>query len=189
MPLQIYVDDPPGAGFLAHSVLNEASSLNGYRQRWIGPGGFATVNNPNADTALSTSGAETCQIIIVHKRRGLGALGHYFALNKPHQIVRGVTQMIAGLGGQPVAAVVFAAGEIGVPATQQEYKLTIVGRVRALCPGASVDWPAAPSTGGHWGAAYYLPLAEEIALFESQPKGGGFEGMGDGPNGFTLHNY
>ena len=97
--------------------------------------------------------------------------------------------MIGRLGGQPVAAVVFAAGEWAVGADRQEYQLTIVGRVRALCPGALVEWPAGPRRGGHWGAAYYLPIEEEIGFFESQP--GGFAGLGhrDPAGGIGVEAY
>ena len=188
MPLEVFLDVPPGNNPLAHSVYYEASSIDFDRRFWVGPGGFAIANNPNDDTALGTSGAGPCQIIIVHKGRGRGALGHYFAHPNPNQIVRGVCQMVGLLGVGPIVAVVFAAGEVGVGNTQQEYQLTIVGRVRALCPGARVEWPTGPRNGaGHWGAGYYLPFAEEIGLFESQP--GGFEGAGGIANGISLHNY
>jgi hypothetical protein len=45
--------------------------------------------------ALATSGAGPCQIIIVHKGPGHGALGHYAGHYEPHWIVRGVSQMVA----------------------------------------------------------------------------------------------
>jgi hypothetical protein len=188
MPLQIYCDEPPGAGFLAYDTLNQTDAVNRLRKYWITMGGFAVANNLNDDTALATSGAGPCQIIIVHKGRGRGALGHYAGHDDAHWIVRGVSQMIRGLGGHPVADVVFAAGEIGAAAAQQKYKDIILDWVRILCPGAQVHWPAGPSTGGHWGAAYYLPLAEEIGLFESQPDGG-WEGFGDAANGITVCDY
>jgi hypothetical protein len=150
-------------------------------------GGFAIASNPTEATALATSGAGGCQIIIVHKGPGRGALGHYAGHNDAHWIVRGVSQMIRVLGGHPVADVVFAAGDIGVGATQQKYQQTILDWVRVQCPGARVSWPA----GGPWGAAYYLPLTEEIALFESQPDGGGWDGGGDldAQSGIRIHDY
>jgi len=109
---------------------------------WILMGGFAIASNPTEATALATSGAGGCQIIIVHKGPGRGALGHYAGHNDAHWIVRGVSQMIRVLGGHPVADVVFAAGDIGVGATQQKYQQTILDWVRVQCPGARVSWPA-----------------------------------------------
>lgn len=187
MPLQVYVDEPPGNNPLAHSVYVEASSLDSKRHRWVGYGGFGVAQNLNDETALGTSGAGPCQIIIVHKALGRGALGHYPAHNDPAEIVRGVQQMIAQLGHGPVAAVVFAAGEIGEGITQRAYEITIIGRVRALCPGAQIQWPRGPRAGGAWGAGYYLPLTEEIGLFRDQP--GKFGGAGDAASGITLHDY
>jgi hypothetical protein len=95
--------------------------------------------------------------------------------------------MIRELGGHPVADVVFAAGDIGVGATQQKYQETILDWVRVQCPGARVSWPA----GGPWGAAYYLSLIGEIALFESQPDGGGWDGGGDldAQSGIRIYDY
>jgi len=152
---------------------------------------FAVANNPNDDTALATSGAGPCQIIIVHKGPGHGALGHYAGHYEPHWIVRGVSQMVAALGPGNIAGVVFAAGEIGVGATQREYKRTILDWVHYQHPGAQVHWPAGPGPGKHWSAAYYLPRAEEIALFDGDLQGGGWAGGGDGDtqSGITAFDY
>ena len=57
MPLQIYVDEPPGNNPLAHSVYNEASNVDPNSRLWVDVGGFAFANNPNQETALATSGA------------------------------------------------------------------------------------------------------------------------------------
>jgi hypothetical protein len=187
MPLQISHEDADYGFFVACDVLSRTSSVDYYRKYWVLMGGFAMANNPAQDTALATSGAAGCQIIIVHKGPGRGALGHYAGHDDPHWIVRGVSQMIRALGGHPIAEVVFAAGVIGEDAVQQKYQDTILDWVRIVCPGAQVRWPA----GGPWGAAYYLPRTEEIALFESQLDGGGWDGGGDldAQSGVTIYDY
>jgi hypothetical protein len=189
MPLQIYSDEGTFAS-AAPSVVVETSQVDVRRRYWILMGGFGVANSLQEDTALATSGAASCQIIIVHKGPGHGALGHYAALEDPQWIVRGVSQMTKALGGPPIADVVFAAGEIGAGDTQEQYRNTILRWVRTLCPGALVHWPTAAAD-KHFGVAYYLPLAEEIALFKDQPIGGGWDGSGDLYPGFgiTIHNY
>jgi hypothetical protein len=189
MPLQIYREGGTFAN-AAPSVVYETSQVVARKKYWLLMGGFAAANDQINETALATSGAGPCQIIVVHKGPGHGALGHYAALDDPHWIVRGVSQMVSALGGSPVANVVFAAGEIGVDEEQKKYRDEILYWVRALCPGAQVSWPR-PGADSHYGAAYYLPLDEEVALFKNQPKGGAWDGTADrDPNsGIRIHNY
>lgn len=85
MPLQIFKGTQA-----AHQVYWDGISINGQRRYDVGMGGFAVANNAIQTTALGTSGAGPCQIIIVHKAPGLGALGHYAADPDPLAIVQGV---------------------------------------------------------------------------------------------------
>jgi hypothetical protein len=94
--------------------------------------------------------------------------------------------MIQFLGGLPVSNVVFAAGQVDANRPQLNYEIVIVGRVRAMCPGARVAWPTAPAN-DVWGAGYYLPLEERIGFLDSSP--GGFIGTGNAGHGISVHNY
>jgi len=181
MPLQVHVGN-----HLAVNVYNQGIGINGYRRYDADMGAFAVAQNFAQTTALGTSGAGPCQIIVVHKAAGHGALGHYAAHPDPLMIVQGVQDMILQLGGLPVANVVFAAGLVGNQRPQLNYEITIVARVRAMCPGARVVWPAAPPN-DVWSACYYLPLQEEVGLLQDPP--GGFVGMGDAAHGITDFPY
>jgi hypothetical protein len=181
MPLQVF-----SGGQQALNVYFTGIGLNAYRRYDVGMGGFAAANNPNTATALGTSGAGPCQIIVVHKAAGLGALGHYPGDDRPDQIVQGVQSMVQQLGGPPIARIVFAAGQIGNAHEQFLYEVGVVGRVRALGTGARVVWPRVPIN-DVWGACYYLPLSEQIGLLMDSP--GGFVGSGNAANGITVHNY
>jgi hypothetical protein len=59
---------------------------------WMG--GFWTSQNPAHATALVTSGAGSCLIIVVHCRNGRGALGHYAADQRPAMILQGLQMML-----------------------------------------------------------------------------------------------
>ena len=181
MPLQIFKGNAA-----AHQVYWTGVAQNPYRRYDAGMGAFAVANNLVATTALGTSGALPCQIIVVHKSPGRGALGHYAASPNPADIVQGVQDMIQRLGGLPVANVVFAAGLIGNQRPQLNYEIGVVATVKSLCPGASVVWPAAPAN-DVWSACYYLPLQEEVGLLTDSP--GGFVGSGSMANGISVHVY
>jgi hypothetical protein len=181
MPFQVF-----RGGNAAALVYGRGIGLNGQRRYDVGMGGFAVANNVNNATALGTSGAGPCQIIVVHKAAGHGALGHYAADPDPTKIVQGVNDMVQQLGGGPIAGVVFGAGQVGDGRAQLNYELVIVAQVRSMCQGASVIWPTAP-VDDVWGCCYYLPLAEEIGFLDMSP--GGFAGMGNATNGITIHSY
>lgn len=182
MPLQVFKGNHAAALVYAQGV-----SQNPYRRYDAGMGGFAVAQNFAATTALGTSGALPCQIIVVHKAAGHGALGHYAAHNDPGMIVQGVVvDMVQQLGGPPKANIVLAAGLIGNQREQLNYEIAIVARLRGMYPGVSVVWPAAP-VDDVWGSCYYLPLQEQVGLLIDSP--GGFVGSGDAANGITVHPY
>ena len=126
----------------AHQVFLKGIDQNGIRRREVGMGGFARAKNTTATTALGTYGAGPCQIIVVHKEPGLGALGHYSGHQDPKKIIRGIDDMIQAVGGHPVANVVLAAGSVGETKEEQaDYKKAILEGVSSMCGEATVDWP------------------------------------------------
>ena len=182
MPLQIQVNNQH-----AQQVYQAGISLNGRYRYDVGMGGYAVAHNLAHATALGTSGALTCLIIVVHKAPGHGALGHYAAHPDPGMIVQGVQDMVMRLGGPPIDRVVLAAGLIGGGRSEQlKYEIGVVGGVRALFPDVRVVWPAAP-VHDLWGACYYLPLAEVVGL--TNQYYGGFTGTGNPQDGIDVHNY
>jgi hypothetical protein len=181
MPLAIFAGNNA-----ALQVYWQGVSINGIRRYDAGMGGFAVAHNLAQTTALGTSGALPCMIIVVHKGLGYGALGHYAAHPNPQMIVQGVQDMVNQLGGGPVTDVVFGAGMIGGFGEQLNYELQISVGVRAICPGARVLWPRPPQD-DVWSAAYYLPLQEQVGFMQDSP--GGFVGTGNPAYGITVHNY
>jgi hypothetical protein len=148
-------------------------------------GVYAVANNVSEDTALGTSGAGPCQIIVVHKKKGIGALGHFAGHTNPQKIVQGVTRMIAQLGGGPIEHIVFAAGQTdGSEREQLNYEIGIVGTLRSRA--YRVDWPKAPHR-DVWGYCYYLPLEEKVGLLQHYP--GVFPGEGSPEHGITAHSF
>ena len=190
MALVIY-----SGGRAAFQVYEQGRDLNLKWRRGLVMGSFGVANNTAASTALSTDGAQTCQIIVVHKAPGQGALGHYQATSNPNEIAQGVHDMIQALGGLPVANVVLAAGEIdhlpaqgesGGQRTQLDYQIEVIAQVRTVCPGADVVWPPAPQ-GDLWGACYYLPLEELVGL---RPNSiGDYLNGGNNVGGISVRDY
>lgn len=153
----------------AHQVFLKGIDQNGIRRREVGMGGFARAKNTTATTALGTYGAGPCQIIVVHKEPGLGALGHYPGDARTEKVVKGIDDMIQALGGLPVANVVLAAGSVGETKEEQAaYEKAILVAVRSMCGEATVDWPEPPK-GDVWGACYYLPKEEKVGLLTNAP--------------------
>lgn len=181
MPLAIF-----SGNAAALQVYLGGIAINGVRRYDAGMGGFAVANNVAQTTALGTSGALPCMIIVVHKAAGHGALGHYAAHPNPQMIVQGVADMVFQLNGGPISDVVFAAGMIGGFGEQFNYELQIAAGVRAICPGARVLWPRPPQD-DVWSCAYYLPLQEQAGFMQDPP--GGFVGTGNPAYGITIHNY
>lgn len=174
-------------GNAALQVYLKGTDQNGIRRYEIGAGGFARAKNTTATTALGTCGAGPCQIIVVHKEPGLGALGHYPGEAKPEKIVKGIDDMVQALGGFPVENIVLAAGSVGESKEEQAaYQKAILEGVRSMCGNATVDWPDPPK-GDVWGACYYLPKEEKLGLLMNAP--GNFAGTGNSEFGITLHNF
>lgn len=180
MPLQLFLGKAQ-----AKQVYQTGIRLIGQYRYDVGMGRFAVANDPVNPTALGTSGALPCQIIVVHKAPGHGALGHYAAHSDPLMIVRGVQRMVQQLGEGPISDVVLAAGMIGGDQVQQAYENAVCDGVRAACPGARVVWPAVPPD-DVWGACYYLPLVEQVGLLADSP--GTFVGEGD-EHGIAVQQY
>ena len=181
MPLQVVKGDPAAAQMYWTGI-----GLKGCFRYDVDMGGFAVAHNTQT-TALGTSGAGSCQIILVHKAPGHGALGHYAGDARPDRIVAGVQRMIQHLGGLPVAHVLFAAGMTGNQRQEQlNYEIGIVSRVKEICPRARITWPTTPQ-GDVWGCCYYLPLEERVGLRIDSV--GGFTGSGDAASGITAFAY
>ena len=181
MPLTIYTGNTA-----AHQVFTQGVGLRPRRRYEVQMGNFAVANNAVTTTALGTGGAGTCQIIVVHKAAGLGALGHYAGTSDPDEIAQGVLDMVQALGGPPVANVVLAAGESGNSQQQLNYQNGVLARVRTVCPGASVVWPQPPQD-DVWGACYYLPLEELVGLRLDSP--GDYGNAGHINEGISIHSY
>jgi hypothetical protein len=126
-------------------------------------GGFWTSQIPATATALVTSGAASCLIIVVHCTNGHGALGHYAAHQDPVMILGGLRQMLETLPNAAVDTILFAAGIIGNNTEQKMYQMRSSG-TREMALGARVMWPKqAPDD--PWGFVMYLPASGEVALF------------------------
>jgi hypothetical protein len=66
------------------------------------------------------------------------------------------------------------------------YEMQIVARARQLAPGARVMWPRQDAA-NNWGAAMYLPLTGQVALFHRFPIS--IVGRTGPGNGLTSYNY
>jgi hypothetical protein len=172
---------------LAKAVYTQGTHMASVRRQDVSMNRFAVAKNTGEATALGTSGAGPCQIIVVHKAKGKGALGHYGGTPDPKDIIKGVGAMIAQLDGLPIEAIVLAAGQVAAEQNQQNYKGTILKTLgEGWGRGADVSWYDPPS-GYVYDACYYLPLAEQVALFEKGP--GDFIGGGEAEYGVTYHFY
>ena len=180
MPLHILREEAK-----AEQVRQTGLKLNTQFRYGVGMYYFAVARNLVEPTALGTSSAGPCQIIVVHKAPGHGALGHFGGHPDPLVIAQAVQVMVQKLGGGPISDVVLAAGMVGSDDTQQNYETTILNSVRALYPDARVIWPEAPSGDDVWEACYYLPLAEKVGLLTE--SSGTF--IGQGENGIAVHKY
>jgi len=187
MPLTVYNEDDHPAQ--ARSVYDRAMNINRFRRGEVFMYGFYFANSTQP-TALATTGAAGCQIIIVHKRQGVGALGHYAGTPNALEILVGLEKMVAKLGGGAIDTVVYSAGTgagTGGAAGQKAYEFTLIGGARLRCPGVRVLWPA-QTANNNFGSAVYLPLTSEAALFHSMPEPG-FMGSADGTEGVTAADY
>ena len=186
MALTVYNEDAHQVA--AQGVYNRAISLNAYRVGNADMGGFHAANSVQ-HTAIGTSGAGPCQIIVVHKNAGVGALGHYAGTADPMLILAGLEKMVQRLGGGPIDTVVYAAATgVGDTKRQQKvYEIKIFGGTHLRFPGATVLWPSQDAA-NNWGSAVYLPLTAELALFHSMP-GLGFTGLADGTQGVREYTY
>lgn len=103
--------------------------------------------------------------------------------------------MLSALGGGLVESVLLAAGQVGMGSgeefkrAQGDYEKAIIDGVRGLCPAAEVVWSKPKDD--VWSACYYLPLAEEAALFKD--GAGTFHGLGHDEaakeHGMAEYNY
>jgi hypothetical protein len=184
MSLQIFIEEDR-----AHQVFRDKEGVN-FRRRWnAAMGEFAVAHNSTEGTALGTSGAASCIIIIVHKERGWGALGHFLGHNDTNLVLAGIKKMVERLEGPPIREVVFAAGRGAVQ--QVSYEACIMGDVRGLYSGAYVTWQKASQENLILGACCYLPHAEQIGFFVHLPGHFGAPGSEDflDKNSISLDAY
>ena len=147
----------------------------------IGMGGFVVSENDLATTAIGTDGAGPCQIIVVHKTKGCGAIGHYPGDNRPEKVAQGVALMVQKLGGGPIESILLAAGLVGRDQKEQtHYTTNLQAHIASMCKVGTIRLPEPPDLTGSsvWDSCYYFPLEEEVALLEDCP--GVFYGDGDG---------
>jgi hypothetical protein len=184
--LTIFTHPDPGA----RSVYERAFALKPIRSLNVGMDDFAVVNNTVNDTALLTTGANPCMIIVVHNSRGIGALGHLaqtvkaVGLSNDNYILGKVELMVHELPGQAADTILFAGGE-GWEDKQYAFEQRIVAAVAAKYGGTSVSWPHHELNKGY-GCCYYLPLREEVAFTTLTWS---FKGLGDEGEGFSKHSY
>jgi hypothetical protein len=151
---------------------------------------FAVVNNTVNDTALLTTGANPCMIIVVHNSRGIGALGHLaqtvkaVGLSNDKYILGKVELMVHKLPGQAPDSILFAGAE-SWEKEQHAFEQRVAAAVAAKYGGTSVSWPYHEPNKGY-GCCYYLPLQEKVAFTNSLPS---FKGFGDEGEGFSKHSY
>ena len=180
MALEIFVEN-----LSARKVYDSGLSLNARLE--VGMGGYAVAIDGEKPTALGTCGAGPCQIIVVHKKAGCGALGHYAADGKPASVAKGVQAMVARVGGAPVEAIVLAAGVIDKSEFDtEEYKPALLKQLGALFPTIHIVWQLT-SKNEPLGACYYLPGKEQVGFFTEAP--GGFTGMAKPKDGVTLYSF
>jgi len=157
-----------------------------------GMGGFWTSQNAGHGTALVTSGAGPCLIMVVHRANGTGALGHYAAHPDAAIILQGLQAMLLALPPGPVDTILFAAGVVGSGGgaqfahNQLMYEMQVVAGAKGMAPGAKVIWPAQDNR-DNWSAAMYLPHAGQIALFQNFPRS--IVGRSGAGNGLAPHGY
>ena len=183
MPLQYFTETHFPDQSL--TVVNHISRTNPKHIGDIGMDQYGAVRNPGASTALITTGAGPCQIILVHKGNGVGALGHLGGTTGADTTVPRVRQMVEAVGGGPVDTVLFAAGVVGDDRPDQAaYETAVIAGVQAQYPGTRIVWPGY-QPGQEWGACFYRPLAGEVALFQVSPMR--LIGLAnDGAAGFTI---
>jgi hypothetical protein len=149
-------------------------------------GGFWTSQDARYGTALCTTGAGPCQIIIVHCRNSHGALGHYAAHTDPAVILQGLQSMLQALPGASVDAILFAAGVIGTVETQLRHQLQLTVRAQQLRPTARVLWPSQNDI-SNYSSAIYLPQIGRAAVFQGFPQD--ISGRSGAGNGLAPHDY
>lgn len=72
----------------------------------VGMHGYLVAKEIKSNKYLITKGVATCQILIVHKAQGSGALGHFATnLQSPEDVCEGLRQMIENLDGPPVDSI------------------------------------------------------------------------------------
>ena len=186
MPLTLFLEDQN-----ATAVYNQCRNLRPDYRAEVAMGGFATANNDRQDLALGTGSAGPCVIILIHIKKGLGALAHYPGHNEPLVVVSAVWDMVKQTGAKPaeVSEIVLAGG---MQATSEEtinYRGTLTTQLMHRYLGAHIIWPRV-----NWGqspaSCFYLPRQEKAALFSQSPdfacRGVGYELT---PEGIHLQQF
>jgi hypothetical protein len=188
MPLKVYSEhESPQAKLAATALLHRGGpALNPRFRADAGVGKFWTVNNTTQETALVTDSAATCQIILIHCSKGVGALGHFVRLGNAADTFAGIQQMGRALGGAQIDSILLAAGLVGDNrAGQVAFELDLTARVHANYPHATLIWPAQHHV---CSACIYMPLTAEAALFDGFPEDA-TSALSKSKNGLTPHEY
>jgi hypothetical protein len=155
--------------------------------------GFAVANDENKSTALATTGAGPCLIVVMHVAKGHGALAH-FSEASAKSLKGGIEQMRKALYNQRIKNVVFAAGTASLDSKMQE-ELTryVSGFVSPklkvnMITGHVVETERVVWVGHKWSSCYYLPKEQEVAFFEA--SAGTIVGHHEGKlEKITTHTY
>jgi hypothetical protein len=177
---------PPEVPLLVTHARSQGSFLDAYRRlsgSYSGAflnamTGFGVASNLQALKVIYAEGALTCAILLVHMRRGVGALGHFEADMSPRVVVGAIQQMVETCnvqsgtpGAEPIDIVLAAALIEAVP----NFVDNCVAGARALYTRARVQY-IEPGDGGIYGACLYAPLRYRAAFNDDGFNKGGGEG-------------
>ena len=153
---------------------------------------FAVTTNPAIHTALSTSGAGSCIIMVIHKTMGCGALGHCAGISSTLDILRALDLMLQKIGGGQVENIVLAAGAGRPIAAQLAHQQQTVQALHAVYANAHISWPNHPEfdQGAYYDACYYLPVQQRIGLREGSLNPDYLSGLLLSPvPGIAIYDY
>jgi hypothetical protein len=196
----------------------EGKSLGGRCKAKAGEGGFLAVSDTKESTTLMVDDVETCMAILVHKKKGVGALGHLMNTESVDTVVRAIVQMIESVNAiapddrTPIDSIIVAGASAhgGGWITRQRpaemasrlFRANVLSRIRCRFgydKSTTVSWlmPEENALLGIYSytAAYYLPYEEQFGLCVESGKEFGaspmFEKKGEiGNHGeIEFHGY
>jgi hypothetical protein len=124
---------------------------------------------PQAIPILTTSSANPCLIIIIHRANETGALAHYPGDFDPDKFLVGVGKMVKSFTSPGNVDTILIAG--GGGCTEEERASTI-SKVRVAYNTAKVIWPLPDEKKDKepYAAAFYFPTLNKVALFRDDEE-------------------